>query len=76
MSAPGSWVVPAVFAGLATRRRCWVRPGPVREDDFPERVNKNVSFGMPVACFCPVWDGWPLVSQVLPDNATQPPPQL
>lgn len=37
----GSWnrVVVAVFPGLTTRRRRWVRPGPVGEDDIPERVN-------------------------------------
>lgn len=29
----------AVFPDLATRRRCWVRPGHVGEDDIPERVN-------------------------------------
>lgn len=63
VSAPGSWVVSAVFSGLATKRHCWARPGPAGKDHIPERVNWNVSLGMPVACFCPVWDGWPLVSE-------------
>lgn len=47
VSAPGSWVVPAVFAGLATRRRCWVRPGPVGKDDFPSRRDREVGRDQP-----------------------------